>query len=133
MCQLSITTSSSNGLYVLLYIFRWAPMNDCLNIRGVNPLQAKFLPQKWSFQAFNKLLRSPVDYSQCIRQAWAKVGGVSTDWLPLPMAPLIIFKSLVQAHDERSKVSTCPNPTKLMALTCNDWAIPTRRGCRHLQ
>ena len=34
-----------------------------------NPLQAKFLPQKWPFQALNKLLRSPVDYSQCIGQA----------------------------------------------------------------
>ena len=65
--------------------------------------------------------------------AWAKVGGVSTDWLPLPMAPLMIFLSLVQAHEERSKVSTCPNPSNLMALACKDWAIPTRRGCRHLQ
>ena len=42
-----------------------------------NPLQAKFLPQKWSFQALNKLLQSSVDYSQCIGQAWVKVGGVS--------------------------------------------------------
>ena len=88
---------------------------------------------KWSFQALNKLLQSPVDYSQCIGQAWAKVGGVSTDWLPLPMAPLMIFMSLVLAHEERSTNSTCPNPTKLMALACNDWAVPTRRGCRHLQ
>ena len=46
---------------------------------------------------------------------------VSTDWLPLPMAPLMIFMSLVQAHEQRSKVSTCPNPTKLMALACNDY------------
>ena len=77
----------------------------------LNPLQAKFLPQKWSFQALHKLLRSLVDYFQCIGRAWAKVGGVSTDWLPLPMAPLMIFMSLVHAHEERSKVSTCPNPT----------------------
>ena len=34
----------------------------------INPLQAKFLPQKWSFQALNKLVLSPVDYSQCIGQ-----------------------------------------------------------------
>ena len=35
----------------------------------LNPLQAKFLPQKWSFQALNKLVLSPVDYSQCVGQA----------------------------------------------------------------
>ena len=35
----------------------------------VNPLQAKFLPQKWSFQALNKLVQSRVDYSRCIGQA----------------------------------------------------------------
>ena len=38
-------------------------------LEGINPLQAKFLPQKWSFQALNKLVQSPVDYSQCIGQA----------------------------------------------------------------
>ena len=35
----------------------------------LNPLQAEFLPQKWSFQALNKLVQSQVDYSQCIGQA----------------------------------------------------------------
>ena len=45
------------------------------------------------------------------------------------MAPLMIFMSLVLAHEERLKVSTCPNPNKLMVLACNDWAIPTSRGC----
>ena len=39
----------------------------------------------------------------------------------------MIFMSLVQAHGERSKVSTCPNLTKLMALAGKDWAIPIRR------
>ena len=39
------------------------------------------------------------------------------------MALLMIFMSLVQAHEERSKVSTCPNPNNLMALACKDWAI----------
>ena len=71
-----------------------------------------------------------MDYSRCIGQARAKVGGVSTDWLPLPMAPLMIFMSLVEANGEGSKVSKCPNLTKLMALACKDWAIPIRRGCR---
>ena len=81
-----------------------------------NPLQAKLQPQKWSFQALNKPQRSLVDYSQCIGQAWANVGVVSTDWLPLPMAPLMILFSCVQAYEQRSNVSTCPNPTKLMVL-----------------
>ena len=44
------------------------------------------------------------------------------------MAHLMIFMSLVQANGEGSKVSTCPNHTKLMALACKDWAIPIRRG-----
>ena len=53
----------------------------------------------------------------------SKSWWVSTDWLPLPMTPLMIFMSLVQVHEERSNVSTCPNPTNLMALACKDWAI----------
>ena len=44
-------------------------MEKFRDISIINPLQAKFLPQKWSFQALNKLVRSPVDYSQCIGQA----------------------------------------------------------------
>ena len=49
--------------------WQWLTMLELYNgAVCLNPLQAKFLPQKWSFQALNKLVLSPVDYSQCIGQ-----------------------------------------------------------------